>query len=135
MAVKALFALLSGLLFGVGLAVSGMTSPDKVIGFLNVTGRWDPSLAAVMGAALLVATPLFALASRRGRALSGAVLCSPASQVIDRKLVGGAVLFGIGWGLAGLCPGPALINLAARPLPVGVFLAAMVAGLLLSRRD
>ncbi|MFM2300459.1 MAG: hypothetical protein RLZZ84_195 [Pseudomonadota bacterium] len=75
---KAVVALLAGLLFGVGLAVSGMTSPDKVIGFLNVTGAWDPSLAAVMGAALLVATPLFTLASRRGTALSGAVLSLPA---------------------------------------------------------
>jgi uncharacterized membrane protein YedE/YeeE len=132
---KAVVALLAGLLFGVGLAVSGMTSPDKVIGFLNVTGAWDPSLAAVMGAALLVATPLFTLASRRGTALSGAVLSLPAKQVIDRKLVGGAMLFGIGWGLEGLCPGPALINLIAHPLPIGVFIAAMVAGLLLSRRD
>ncbi|MEN9719073.1 MAG: hypothetical protein RIQ99_1951 [Pseudomonadota bacterium] len=132
---KVLTALLSGLLFGMGLLVSGMSSPDKVIGFLNVTGAWDPSLAVVMGGALMVATPLFALANRRGTAWSGEAICAPRQQVIDRKLVGGAMLFGIGWAIAGLCPGPALVNLIARPVPVATFLAAMVIGLLLSRRD
>jgi len=133
--VKGWIALVAGLLFGLGLALSGMTSPDKVIGFLDVTGPWDPSLAFVMGGALLVAAPLYFYTSRRGEALCGDSLGAPPSQTIDRKLIGGAALFGLGWGLAGLCPGPALVDLLVRPLPVGVFLTAMIAGLLLSRRD
>lgn len=132
---RGLVALAAGLLFGIGLAVSGMTSPDRVIGFLNVTGNWNPSLAFVMGAGLLVAIPFFALARRRGAALNGDVLGEPGQTAIDRRLIGGSALFGIGWGLAGLCPGPALLDLFAQPLSAGVFSAAMVGGLLLSRRD
>lgn len=125
--------LLCGLIFGIGLAVSGMTSPDKVLGFLDIAGAWDPSLAFVMGGGLLVAIPFYRLARRRGAALSGAPLGEPDETAIDGKLIGGAVLFGAGWGLAGLCPGPAIVSLVLQPVPAGVFTLAMVAGLLLSR--
>ena len=132
---RILIALVSGLLFGIGLALSGMASPDKVIGFLDVAGNWDPSLAFVMGGALLVATPLYLLAGRRGVALCGDTLGEPEQTLVDRRLIGGSVLFGIGWGLVGLCPGPALLDLFAQPLSAGLFCAAMLGGLLLSRRD
>lgn len=133
---KTLFALVAGLLFGIGLALSGMASPDRVIGFLDLTGgAWDPQLALVMGAGLVVAAPLFWLADRRGTALCGAVLTSPASAAVDRRLLGGAAIFGIGWGLVGVCPGPALIDLFVQPLQAAPFVAALIAGLLLSRRD
>lgn len=128
-------ALLSGLIFGIGLALSGMASPDKVIGFLDLTGRWDPSLAFVMGGGLVVAMPFYWLAARRGTALCGDALGEPGERAIDVRLLGGAALFGIGWGIVGLCPGPALLDLAVQPLAAGVFCAAMLGGLLLSRRD
>lgn len=128
-------ALLAGLLFGIGLAISGMTSPDKVIAFLDITGAWDPSLAFVMGAGLLVAAPLFLIARRRGAGFSGDALGEPADQAIDARLIGGSALFGLGWGISGLCPGPALIDLFLQPAQAGGFCAAMVAGLLISRRD
>ena len=128
-------ALLSGLIFGIGLALSGMASPDKVIGFLDLTGRWDPSLAFVMGGGLVVAMPFYWLAARRGTALCGDALTSPASAGVDRRLLGGAAIFGIGWGLVGVCPGPALIDLFAQPLQAAPFVAALIAGLLLSRKD
>ncbi|WP_374527148.1 DUF6691 family protein [Novosphingobium sp.] len=132
---RQLIALASGLVFGLGLAISGMTSPDKVVGFLDVTGAWNPALAFVMGGALLVATPIYWLAARRGTALCGDALGEPGTSAIDRKLVIGSVLFGAGWGLVGLCPGPALLDFFAQPVAGGVFCAAMIAGLLLSRRD
>lgn len=132
---RGLIALTGGLLFGLGLAISGMASPDRVIGFLNVTGEWNLSLAFVMGAGLLVAIPFFLLAARRGTALCGDPLGEPAQTGIDRKLIGGSALFGIGWGLIGLCPGPALIDIFAQPLRAGLFCAAMLTGLLLSRKD
>jgi uncharacterized membrane protein YedE/YeeE len=134
--VKTLIALVAGLLFGIGLALSGMASPDRVIGFLDLTGgTWDPRLALVMGAGLLVAAPFFWLADRRGTALCGDALTSPASAGVDRRLLGGAAIFGIGWGLVGVCPGPALIDLFAQPLQAAPFVAALIAGLLLSRKD
>ena len=128
-------ALVAGLIFGVGLVLSGMTSPDKVIGFLDVAGAWNPSLAFVMGGALMVATPIYWVTARRGAALTGEPLGEPGTAAIDRRLIGGSVLFGIGWGVVGLCPGPALVDLAAQPLSAGLFCAAMVGGLLLSRHD
>lgn len=129
-----LVALFSGLLFGAGLAISGMTRPERVRGFFDITGNWDPSLAFVMGGALLVAVPLFALARRRAAADAG---CSaaPSPSGIDMRLVGGAALFGIGWGVAGLCPGPALVALPVSPVHAALFIVPMVAGLLLTRRD
>jgi len=121
-------AFASGLLFGAGLIVGGMSRPDKVIGFLDVTGRWDPSLALVMAAGLAITLPAFAWARRRGAAQGGAPLDLPPNRAIDRKLVMGSVLFGLGWGLIGLCPGPALLSLGFASLPGVVFVAAMVAG-------
>jgi uncharacterized membrane protein YedE/YeeE len=134
-----LLALIVGLVFGAGLAVSGMTSPARVIGFLDVTGRWDPSLAFVMGGALLVAAPLFALARKReanrGTATTDEAAGDQVTGRIDARLIGGSALFGIGWGLAGICPGPAVVNLAIDPLHAALFALPMLAGLLLSRTD
>ena len=123
-----------GLLFGLGLAISGMTSPDRVLGFLDVAGQWNPSLAFVMGGAVLTAMPLFRLAGRFRRPLAGEAFSCPATTLIDRRLVIGAALFGIGWGLAGICPGPALVDLAIAPGRIAIFVAAMLAGLLVSAR-
>lgn len=119
-----------GLLFGAGLLISGMTQPDKVLGFLDVFGAWDATLAFVMAGALAVTSIGFALARRRGAPVLAAQSLWPTRSDIDAPLVGGAVLFGIGWGLVGLCPGPALINLAGLSLPVMVFVAAMALGML-----
>lgn len=127
-------AFVSGLLFGGGLLLSGMTSPARVLGFLDVAGHWDPSLAFVMGGGLLVAAPLFAIARQRGSALGGEPLVVPPTRAVNRGLIGGAALFGVGWGLVGLCPGPALVDVVASPLRAGGFVAAMLVGLLISRR-
>ncbi|MBB5189894.1 hypothetical protein HNQ50_000604 [Silvimonas terrae] len=123
------FAALSGLIFGLGLILSGMANPAKVTGFLDLTGVWDPSLALVMAGAIAVALPLFRLARRRQNAVSGDALQWPQSRQIDAPLVIGALIFGAGWGLAGICPGPALVLLGAG-LPQGLlFVASMLAGM------
>lgn len=119
---------IGGGLFGFGLAISGMTNPDKVLNFLDVAGTWDPSLALVMGAALAVSVPGFALLRRRGCTLAGAALPSPPSNAVDRRLLLGSALFGIGWGLAGYCPGPAIASLAHGLSEAVVLVAAMLAG-------
>jgi uncharacterized membrane protein YedE/YeeE len=128
-------ALLCGLIFGFGLLVSGMMQPAKVLGFLDIFGAsnmgWDPSLAVVMMAALAVSMPGFAWAKRRARPVLAKQSVLPAKTAIDPPLVIGATLFGIGWGLVGLCPGPALENLATLSPPVIVFVAAMAVGMLL----
>jgi uncharacterized membrane protein YedE/YeeE len=124
-------ALLVGLLFGIGLIVSGMTDPSKVIGFLDLAGRWDPSLGLVMGGAILVGLVAFRFAATRDKSLLGDVMRLPRAGRIDRRLVLGSLAFGIGWGLAGYCPGPALASLAgggAKPL---IFGAAMLAGMMI----
>ena len=118
-------ALLSGLLFGLGLAVSGMTDPDKVLNFLDITGQWDPSLALVMAAALAVSVPGFAWARRRQRSFTG--------EPLTARLLLGSALFGIGWGIAGYCPGPALANLARGSGEALLFVTAMLAGSQLAR--
>ena len=129
-----LVGFLCGLIFGFGLLISGMMRPTKVLGFLDLFGgAWDPSLAVVMAAALIVAAVGYALARRRGQPLFAAQSLWPTARHIDRPLVGGAVLFGIGWGLVGLCPGPAIENLATGSPRVLAFVAAMVAGMLLQR--
>jgi uncharacterized membrane protein YedE/YeeE len=128
-----LFALVAGALFGLGLAVSQMTDPDKVLNFLDVAGRWDPSLALVMGGTLLVSVPGFAWVRRRGRSAGGDALPPPAGTWIDARLVAGSALFGLGWGIAGYCPGPALANLAHGTLEAGVFVAALLLGSQLAR--
>lgn len=123
--------LLCGLVFGAGLLISGMVQPDKVLNFLDVFGAWDPSLAVVMGAALAVAVPGFMLASRRSQPWLAPQYFWPGKIAIDLPLVAGAALFGIGWGLVGLCPGPALESLATLSPGIIVFVAAMAAGMVL----
>lgn len=131
-------SLLAGLVFGLGLIVSGMANPAKVLGFLDLTGRWDPSLAFVMAGAIAVAMPAFALARKRTSSLLGAEMHLPSKRSIDRRLVGGSLLFGVGWGIAGFCPGPALVSLGMGQIKGLVFVAAMLAGMgvfeLLERR-
>ena len=124
-------ALLAGLVFGLGLVLSGMSNPAKVLGFLDLAGAWDPSLLFVMGGALAVGLLAFVLARRRGRTLLGEALQLPAERRIDRRLVGGSLLFGIGWGLAGFCPGPALVALGLGEPKALVFVAAMLLGMAL----
>lgn len=126
-------ALLSGLLFGAGLAVSGMADPSRVRAFLDVTGRWDPTLAFVMGGAMLPMIVAWRIKARLDRPLVGGDFHLPATTGIDRKLIGGAALFGVGWGIAGLCPGPAIAGLAVRPLPAAIFVAAMLGGMFVNR--
>lgn len=122
-------ALLAGLLFGVGLMISGMANPAKVQGFLDISGRWDPSLAFVMAGAIAIGSLAFLIAKRRQRSFLGLPVQLPASTTVTLRLVLGSAAFGIGWGLAGFCPGPALVALGAGyPKAIG-FVAAMVAGM------
>ena len=122
-------ALLAGLVFGLGFIAAGMTQPAKVKGFLDLFGAWDPSLGLVMGGAIAVGVGAFALARRRSRAWSGDLIELPTSSVIDSRLIGGGVLFGIGWGIAGFCPGPALVALGGGMGQAGLFVLAMLAGM------
>ncbi|QIN81797.1 YeeE/YedE family protein [Rubrobacter tropicus] len=124
-------ALVSGAIFGLGLAVSGMMNPAKVIGFLDVAGDWDPTLAFVMGGALLVTVPAFRLILGRGRPVFDRSFALPDRTAVDGRLISGAALFGVGWGMVGFCPGPAVAALATGLTPVLVFVAAMVAGMAL----
>ena len=121
---------LVGLVFGIGLILSGMTDPSKVIGFLDLTGLWDPSLALVMGGAIAVGFIAFAMAKKRTVNFLGGMLHLPTSSSIDKPLVIGAILFGAGWGLAGFCPGPALVSLAAGQFKAALFVVFMVGGML-----
>ena len=118
-----------GLLFGLGLILSGMTDPGKVQGFLDLFGTWDPSLAMVMGGAIGVGFFAFALAKKRTLNFWGGAMQLPTSNQIDRRLVIGAVLFGAGWGLAGFCPGPALVSLASGQIKGAWFVLFMVVGM------
>jgi uncharacterized membrane protein YedE/YeeE len=118
-----------GLVFGLGLLLSRMSDPAKVLGFLDLAGRWDPSLGLVMAGAIAVGLPAFAVASRLQRSWLGAEMKLPTSRQIDRRLVAGSVLFGIGWGIAGFCPGPALVALSIGGWKAATFVAAMVAGM------
>ena len=122
-----------GLLFGLGLLVSGMADPAKVLAFLDVTGRWDPSLALVMAGAVAVSAAGYHLTRRRGRPVLAPRLDVPARRDLDARLIAGAAIFGLGWGLAGLCPWPALTILTIAPAEAVTFVAAMVAGMLLFR--
>jgi uncharacterized membrane protein YedE/YeeE len=132
------FALLAGAVFGIGLIVSGMADPAKVLGFLDLAGNWDPSLALVMGGAILVGVIAFTFARRRTVSLLGLQMRMPTATQVDRRLVGGGLLFGIGWGIAGFCPGPALVALGMGEQKALVFVAAMLVGMgafeLLERR-
>lgn len=129
-----LIALVSGLVFGLGLIASGMTQPAKVKGFLDILGAWDPSLALVMGGAIAVGVFAFARARRQTRAWSGEAMELPASQVIDSRLIVGGVLFGVGWGVAGYCPGPAIVAAGSGAASGVIFLLAMLAGMLVHDR-
>jgi uncharacterized protein len=127
---RTLIAFGCGLIFGFGLLISGMMQPAKVLAFLDIFGAWDPTLLVVMAAALVVAYGGYALARGRGQPLFGTQSFWPTATAIDRPLVTGAVLFGAGWGLVGLCPGPALENLATLSPRVIVFVVAMAIGML-----
>ncbi len=120
---------LVGLLFGLGLILSGMTDPGKVLGFLDLAGLWDPSLAFVMGGAIAVGALAFAVAKKRTRSFLGGAMHVPTARDIDKRLVLGSLLFGVGWGLAGFCPGPAIVSAAAGQPKAMVFIAAMLAGM------
>lgn len=124
-----LTAFLSGLVFAAGLAVSGMTQPQKVVGFLDVAGAWDPSLAFVMIGAIGLNIVLFRFILKRTGPVFGSVFQLPNRKDIDPRLVAGAALFGVGWGLGGYCPGPGLVSLAAGGIPALVFVIAMAAGM------
>ena len=126
-----LTSLLAGLVFGLGLIISGMANPAKVLGFLDLAGPWDPSLAFVMLGAIAVGLLAFALAKRRTVSLFGAAMRLPTARHIDRRLVLGSVLFGVGWGIAGFCPGPALVALGMGQAKAVVFVLAMLAGMAL----
>jgi uncharacterized membrane protein YedE/YeeE len=123
------FGLLSGLVFGLGLLLAGMTDPLKVKAFLDLAGAWDPSLGLVMGGAIALGVFVFGRAARRALSWTGAAMEIPALRTIDSRLVLGGLLFGIGWGIAGFCPGPALVALGGGMGAAGIFVAAMLAGM------
>lgn len=119
-----------GLLFGWGLLISGMTDPGKVIGFLDLAGAWDPSLAFVMGGGVLVGLIGFTVAKKRTRSFLGSAMHLPTARDIDRRLVLGSLTFGAGWGLAGFCPGPGIVAMGAGESKAALFVVAMIAGML-----
>jgi uncharacterized protein len=124
-------SLLAGLVFGLGLIVSGMANPAKILGFLDLSGSWDPSLAFVMAGAIAVGLIAFAIAGKRTVSILGADMKLPTARHIDRRLVGGSLLFGIGWGVAGFCPGPGLVALGMGEAKAAAFVAAMLVGMAL----
>lgn len=122
-------AFISGLIFSFGLLLSGMANPEKVLGFLDIMGAWDPSLALVMGGAIAVGLPLFTLAKRRQASVLGAPMQLPSKREVDRRLVLGSLAFGVGWGLAGFCPGPGIVATGALQVGAVIFTLSMVAGM------
>jgi len=128
---NAVWTFLAGLLFGLGLIVSGMTDPSKIIGFLDIAGAWDPSLAFVMGGAVLVGLVAFRFARRRTASFLGGAMHLPSARQVDRPLIIGSLAFGVGWGLAGYCPGPAVVAFGAGQEQAVVFVVAMIAGMAL----
>jgi uncharacterized membrane protein YedE/YeeE len=122
---------LIGVLFGLGLIISGMTNPAKILAFLDIAGAWDPSLIFVMGGAVLVGLIAFYLAKNRTQSFFGGAMHIPTRRDIDRPLIIGSALFGVGWGLAGFCPGPALVSLGSGESKALVFVVAMLGGMLL----
>ena len=126
-------ALAAGLLFGYGLALSGMLSPSKVVGFLDIAGNWDPSLAFVMGGGLVVTVIAFNVILKRPHPIFGDKFYLPKSSDIDKRLLIGASLFGAGWGIGGLCPGPAISSLAYASPKIAVFVVAMVTGIIVAK--
>ena len=130
---RLLIPLLSGTLFGAGLAVGGMTDPARVRGFLDLFGNWDPTLAFVMGGAVLVMALAWLIQPRMLRPLFDEKFFVPTRRDLTAKLIGGSALFGIGWGLAGLCPGPGIAALVIEPVSAAIFVATMVAGMAIVR--
>lgn len=130
---QALLALLAGTLFGAGLAISGMADPQRVRGFLDLFGAWDPTLAFVMVGAIVPMVVAWKVRIRIAQPLFASEFTIPATRRIDPRLIAGAVLFGMGWGLAGLCPGPAIADLAIAPVPASIFVLAMLAGMFVHR--
>jgi uncharacterized protein len=128
-----LVALIAGSLFGAGLAFSGMADPARVQGFLDLFGRWDPTLAFVMGGAMTPMAIAWIIQRRLEKPFAGEQFSLPGTTLIDRKLTIGAVLFGTGWGISGLCPGPGFADLAINPLPALAFVAALLAGMIAHR--
>ena len=128
-----LFALAVGLVFGLGLCLSGMVQPAKVLGFLDLAGAWDPSLAFVMAGAIVVALPAIGIARRRSAAWIGGAIDLPTAHAIDAPLVVGSAIFGIGWGLAGVCPAPGVVDVAFLSPSAMIFVAAMTIGMRVSR--
>lgn len=126
-------ALVAGALFGAGLAVSGMADPQRVRGFLDLFGAWDPTLAFVMGGALIPMTVAWRIRKRMPSPIAAGTFALPTARDLDPRLTGGAALFGIGWGIAGLCPGPAIADLALAPGPATIFVLAMLGGMILHR--
>jgi uncharacterized membrane protein YedE/YeeE len=122
-------ALLSGLIFGIGLILAGMSNPAKVLAFLDITALWDPSLGLVMGGAIAVGFVAFKIAGKRSRSFLGLPMNIPSSRIIDNRLIIGALIFGIGWGLVGICPAPAFVLLGAGSVKGIVFLIAMLVGM------
>jgi uncharacterized membrane protein YedE/YeeE len=131
---NAVFGFASGLVFGLGLLLAGMADPAKVKAFLDLAGSWDPSLAFVMGGGIAVGVVAFALARRRTRSWSGSPMEIPTLRQIDTRLLAGGVLFGVGWGIAGFCPGPALVALGSGMEAAWVFVPAMLLGMLVHDR-
>jgi uncharacterized membrane protein YedE/YeeE len=128
-----LFAFTSGLIFGLGLILAGMANPAKVLGFLDVFGAWDPSLAFVMAGAILIGFVTFLIAKKRTQSFLGLPIQMPTNQLIDKRLVLGSGLFGMGWGLAGICPGPGIVLLGAGETKGLVFVLALLLGVLIFR--
>ena len=128
-----IFSLLSGIIFGVGLVISGMTNPEKVIGFLSITHNWDASLIFVMGGAIIVTAPFFYILKNRNQSSLGFDIKLPKKIDLDKKLIIGSSLFGIGWGLVGLCPGPAVSSIALFEPITLIFLLAMLVGILANK--
>src|SRR5690348_3781771 len=128
---KRISPFLVGLLFGMGLLLSGMTNPAKILAFLDLAGAWDPSLAFVMGGAIVAAFPGFWLAARRRTSLAGEPFHLPGASAIDARLIVGSLIFGVGWGLVGLCPGPAIADLGFLDGRVALFVASMIVGMAL----
>ena len=128
-----IFSLLSGIIFGIGLVISGMTNPEKVIGFLSITNNWDASLILVMGGAIIITAPVFYLLKNRKKSLLSLDINLPQKKDLDKKLIIGSLLFGVGWGLVGLCPGPAVSSLALFEPITLIFLAAMYLGILANK--
>ncbi|MEH6451852.1 MAG: YeeE/YedE family protein [Psychromonas sp.] len=133
--IQLLISLIAGLLFGAGMIISGMVNPQKVIGFLDITGNWDPSLAFVMMGALCVFTPGYHLIiKKRSNAVNGEKLPQPNTKKVDSTLISGAIIFGIGWGLSGVCPGPAVASIGGGSSMILVFVLSMLIGMFYAKQ-